>query len=430
MDKKLIFKIGQNTLWQLLAKVVTTTSTLVITIIATRQLGVTGYGNFMKAFSLVTPFYMVVDFGLNATVLKLFVGQRKPSLILSQLFGLRTTTSLLLIGLISLVTVVLPHYDGADRGFSPLVKVAILILSLTILFQSVFLSANSFFQYQLRYDRSLMATLVGSLMSVLAVALLTAVKPNLLFLVMGYTAGSAALAGASYLLLKERVGVIRPSFNLASWQQLLAKTWPIGLALIVNLIYFRADALILALVRPTSEVAVYGLAYRIFEVSLVLPVFMVNALYPVLLVLVKDKRQFFQTCVRTVLGLGLTAILVASFIILTANQLVILVGGVAFGGAVLALKILALGLPFFYVSALLMWLLVVFERQRTLIFVYGLGGLFNVISNLILIPQFGYLAAAVTTGLSELLVFLTSFILVIAAWRRFQTAPVNGKISN
>ncbi|MEM3063572.1 MAG: polysaccharide biosynthesis C-terminal domain-containing protein [Nitrososphaerota archaeon] len=100
-----------------------------------------------------------------------------------------------------------------------------------------------------------------------------------------------------------------------------------------------------------------------------------------------------------------------------AGFLVRLAGGREFAEATLALKILSLGFVLFYLSALTMWLLVVFDKQFWLIVVYGVGSVFNLLINLALIPTFGYLAAAVTTGLSELVIFVMSALLVVRFFR-------------
>jgi len=52
-----------------------------------------------------------------------------------------------------------------------------------------------------------------------------------------------------------------------------------------------------------------------------------------------------------------------------------------------------------------------------LIIVYGAGALFNVLANLIFIPQFGYLAASVITVVSEALITLLLWLAIMKARR-------------
>ena len=84
-----------------------------------------------------------------------------------------------------------------------------------------------------------------------------------------------------------------------------------------------------------------------------------------------------------------------------------------FESSKLPLVILASGIPFFFLSALLWHVLIIFGKQKNLVLVYGAGALFNLITNLIFIPKFGYLAAAATTVISEafILLLLTAAVL-------------------
>ena len=431
MDKKLFLKISQNTFYQALAKIATAFSTIIITVIITRRLEVTGYGDFIKAFSYVTLFYMVADFGFNATTLKLFTTY--PQIIkktIRSLFGLRIAISLVLIIAVIISTLFLPYNLVSGQGFNPSVKIAITIISATILCQGLFLSANSYFQHRLKYDQTFLATLISSLVTVIVVAWLLKISLSIAAVATGVIIGSVFLAASSYLLLSKQIGFFVPTVDFKSWRLFLQKTWPIGLALILNLIYFRVDTLIISIVRPTEEVALYGLAYKIFETTLVAPIFFINALYPALLNVFKENFEKFKKISQTAFWLLLLAsTLISIFLASLAEPLIQIIAGFKFLAAVTALQILAAGIPFFYLSALLMWLLVVFEKQKWLLGIYGFGALFNLTSNLLFIPKFGYLAAAVTTGLSEAIILFISFYLVSRSFRENQAAFKDVKIS-
>jgi len=92
-----------------------------------------------------------------------------------------------------------------------------------------------------------------------------------------------------------------------------------------------------------------------------------------------------------------------------------------FSGSVLALQILAAGIPLFFLSALLWHVLIIYNRQKYLIVVYGAGAIFNFVANFILIPRFGYLAAAAVTVISEAIILLLLF---WAAYLKGKTAKV------
>ena len=141
--------IAANTLAQIASKVITASSTLIVTLIIAKSLGPQGYGDFIKIFVFVGYFYTFVDFGLNTIFVKQSPknGQKTFRLLL----GLRTTIALASIFSAILISQIMPFNPSTSIGMSPLVKTGIAIASLTILTQVFFQSANGFFQKKLKY---------------------------------------------------------------------------------------------------------------------------------------------------------------------------------------------------------------------------------------------------------------------------------------
>ena len=57
---------------------------------------------------------------------------------------------------------------------------------------------------------------------------------------------------------------------------------PLGLALAINELYFRADTLIISLYEPYEEVGLYTLAFRILEFTLALGTIFLTTVFPLL----------------------------------------------------------------------------------------------------------------------------------------------------
>lgn len=76
-----------------------------------------------------------------------------------------------------------------------------------------------------------------------------------------------------------------------------------------------------------------------------------------------------------------------------------------------ALQILIWYLPISFTNGLLQYVLIAVNRQRILSVAFAVGVAFNITANLLLIPPFGYLAAAVVTVVSEV-VLLAPFLWV------------------
>jgi len=403
MFKKVIY----NTSSQLIAKLVSASITLLVTILIGRNLGEAGFGDFTKIFVFIGYFYTFSDFGLNAIYVKITKTPQEQISNLKVLLGTRLVLTTFLAALAILISQFLPYNHDLLVGFSPLVKTGIILTSLTIITQGLLTTANAFFQKNLRYDLSALSVIFGYLVVLIATIIASVTQKGLLAYTAAYIYGGITFVLAAYLFIYKKVGkIILPHFSLQRSFELIKNAWPIGTALILNLIYFRIDIFILSSSRSSAEVGIYGLAYQFFEASLAVPIFFANTLYPVLTNSYHQNLGIFKKEVRFWLKILLAvSIALAIFLFVIANFIPLIYEG-RFGGSVAALQILALGMPFFFISALLWHLLILYNRQKFLILIYGSGAAFNLIANLIFIPVYGYLAAAIITVFSEALVLL------------------------
>ena len=397
-------EIISNTLIQLFGKAISTASSLIITFLIGRYLGKTFYGDFTKVFATVTFLFMVLDFGLNATVVKRIA--KKPQSKTKEfqhLFGLRLVAAVLLyLGLIVILTVI-PTPVG--QGYNALVKISIAVFGLQYLSQATFLSCNAIFQSRLQYIRSVTASTLGSLAQLGLIVYLVFTNTSLPAVAAAHLVGSLIIATISLVQLRPFVTGLLPRLNLLHARKLIIETAPIGLALVLNLFATRGDTILLTVMRPTDEVGFYGLARRIFDVTLVFPTFFMNAVYPVFLQKLKISPQRIKPLFKKAL---LVLLLVASVTLITlmvAAPLITLIRP-EFAPAILALRILALALPLFFVTSLLLWTIIATEQQALLIKIYSLAFAFNLIINFLAIPHLGFRAPAIAAGLTEALVLL------------------------
>ena len=177
--------------------------------------------------------------------------------------------------------------------------------------------------------------------------------------------------------------------------------------------YGHADSVILTLTRTTTEVGVYGLAYKVFELALVFPTFFMNAVYPMML----ETDRFKTILKRSLVFLILASCVMIPVVWFAAPYLSRIQDG--FAASVPALRVLSLSLPFFFVSALTMWALIALKRHMLLAGIYGGGMILNISLNLFFIPVWGYMAAAWITVVSEGLVLLVSGFFLYEAYRSY-----------
>ena len=302
----------------------------------------------------------------------------------------------------------------------------------TIVFQALTTTANALFQKHLRYDLATIGIVVGSFVSLGLVWVTTrgGVPSGIMPGVVSLLIGSAATAIVGLRFVRTFVKSIHISFSFTRLTSLFVASLPLGLTLLFNLVYFHVDSVILTLTRSTAEVGIYGLVYKVFELPLVVPTFFMNALYPVMLQMkkrdlglnlpagkagIKDLRiynqEFISLVSRSALFLFLIS-LILSLVLWFAAPLIVLIKRDFLSG-ISALRILSLGLPFFFLSSLTMWILIAARKQTILAYIYGVSMLMNISLNILYIPVFGYMAAAWITVVSEAVVLLLSSVVVL-----------------
>lgn len=393
-------KIFTNTFAQVLIRFTTSMTTFVIAVLVSYFLGLDLFGSYTKIITFVTFFYLFIDFSLNTAYLKLHQGNEHEHLY--RLLAVRLVIALSLFIGISLVTFPLPYDSRTDIGFSYLEKTGIILLSLTFFIQAFILSASALLQKHLAYTKLLLPTLTSSVVLLVCAAGAIFFKNFYLLLASYILSGSiyCVLVGKQlkkdFLQRNMSVKDIKPFAK-----KLLVASFPLGIMIIMNLLYFKSDIFVLSLYRSTFDVGVYGLSYRLFEFLLVIPAFFSSSVYPLLLEKqhTQEFTKLFRTYLRTLIFISLPTTVIAFFgieILSFIKQ--------DFSFAITPFRILLISLPVFFVTSLLQWVLIIKEKTFHLIMLYATTLVLNITLNFWYIPRYGYNAAAVSTVIAEIIV--------------------------
>ncbi len=394
-----LIKISQQTLWQLLGKAVTSISTFVILGILARNYGKEGVGVYTLAATYLAIFYLLADFGFNTHLLKELKSKNLNLKIEYQkLLGTRILWSAMLI---AVALALLPFWPFTTADFQK----TVLIGSLAILGSAIFTTNNLVFQYRLKYEFSTLSIAVGTLAGLGIFYWLVQIKQPLPNLIFNQLISWGFLVIVSFLLLRKIFQNISPNFSLPYTKSLFKEAWPIAGTLALNVVYFRADAFILAFYKGVAEAGVYNLAYALFQTALVLPAFVINSYYPLMVKSLKDVKLI-------ALVLALMGLVGTLLTYLLAPVIVNILSGPDFGGAITSLRILSLGFPVYFLSAFLMMLLIIRKKYLFLLLIYGVGLVFNLLANLNFIPQYSFLAASWVTVLAEVLILILQLIVL------------------
>lgn len=391
-----IIKVFSQTLWQVSGKAITSVTTLFLLGFVSRSFGSSGVGYLTLALSYIGFFALFVDLGLNGYLLPKFLESNYEK-VWQKLFGLRLLMAAISVGFAYTLILLLP---GINESFKNLVLIGAFI---AIFEQAIFSCATVIFQSKLRYDLAAYATTLGYIGIIVSAAFANYFNLGLGFFMLSYAFGWIILSLLSLILVFKFTKTILPEYDLKFIKNVFKSSWPISATLILNLIYFRLDSFFISWFRNFSEVGIYNLAYQVFQSALVLPVFIMNGYYPLMVKNLNENKDKFLISLKKafilMLGLGFAGT-VATFIF--GDFIInIIAGNNLFSDSATVLKILSLGFPLFFISALLMWVLVTLKEYKILVRIYFFGLVVNIVLNLIFIPQFSYIAASIITVLSE-----------------------------
>ncbi len=404
-------KIARNTIYQMVMRAASAITVLLATIFIARYFGLSGYGDFIKITAYVGLFYLLADFGLNAV----FLQKTEKEIGFRDLLYLRIIAAIILIFAAIGISFFLPYNKPFNLGFSLQDRIGIIIFSLTIFSQAVIFSSAAIFQKKLRYDLSMKAGIIGSIVALVSVVLSISLSLSLSYVLAGFVLGALTTAIFSLIFTQE---IIMPfSFNFPAVRKLLRESLPLGTMLVFNLVYFKTDIFLLSVLKPASDVGIYGLSGKFFEFIIALPLFLSNALYPTLL-----EKQRFANFLHD--GKKYLILFIAiSFIVLIPSwflsPLVSLIKP-EFSPAIIPLRILLIFLPFFFATSILQWILIARKKQIYLMYVYIGATVANISLNLIFIPKYSYIASAIITGIVEAIVFIPLFVMVFLMPKFYQ----------
>ncbi|MDE2816459.1 MAG: flippase [Chloroflexota bacterium] len=412
-------RIARNALVPLLAMVIARGLMWAFAAYYLRVLGEENYGYYAHAVNLIGFFGPLTDFGLGVLLTREV--SRRPDAAAVYFAIVQRVRMLLSVAAIPVVLLIMAGIWYADVVPANAILTAGL-LAVALIPANAAGTASSLFAARERMDYTALVQIATALFTVglgtVAIAL------GWGYVGLAVTAFIANVVTA-FVLLR---ALPREATGRAPWDGQLARTLmlaslPLMLNALLNVIFFRIDIQVLAMARDISEVGFYGAAYKYVEAFALLPSALVLALFPALSRIAPTDRAalqgIFNKALQFMLVLAVGGAVCFSWY---ATSFIWLIGGEKFlpHGAT-ALAILIWFLPLSYVNAITQYVLIALDQQKWIAIAFALATAFNLITNIIFVPQYGYAAAAVTTVLSEL-VLLAPFFVIARRWE--VTIPV------
>lgn len=396
--------LAWNTIIQVLGKIVSTAFGVFIVGFLTRYLGQEGFGIYTTANAYLQIFALLLDLGLNVSLVAM-LGEHAGDetyerRCVSAVFTLRIVMAVIILGVSPLLwSLLYPSEAG--------LTMAITALTGAFFFPALNQVVIGVQQRHLKMGASAISENIGRI--ILVIGLLCAQGLGWGLVPIMWLISLAALGNFAYNIWMARsLGHFRWNWDPAFWKTALARSWPIGVSIAFNLVYFKADTLILSRVRSLTETGVYGAAYRVLEILITVPFLYAGVLLPLLSSALgkKDTTKFAHYISRSIEVMWILAAPMVAGTLALGPQLLSLVAGPEFRESGEIMRVLILAVAIIYINTVYSYGVVAINGQKKMLPIYIVTALITLGGYILFIPKYGMWSAAWLTVISEALIIL------------------------
>jgi O-antigen/teichoic acid export membrane protein len=247
-------------------------------------------------------------------------------------------------------------------------------------------------------------------------AVMLSVAPLLIWKGFGLRGVIAAEVLAALLGTAVAVAAIAPSVDFKgvqryNFRELARSILAFNIYPFIATIYDRVDIILLAKLAGNVATAIYSVPYRVFASLSIIPYGTMGALLPVFSAagITRETRDDCRRAMKFLYLIALQAVLLA---LAFARPAIMALLGKSYSGSIITIRILAwASIPVFLNHALNVLLLAA-RKEKIFVWTASICTIFNVSANLLLIPRFSFMGAAVATLLTELLLLAQNCYLV------------------
>jgi stage V sporulation protein B len=394
---KLAQKIALNSSAQTARQLFFAATGIVSVGVAARYLTVDQYGGVLAALVLLSLFSVATDFGISMMTVRA-IAREPENAVAIQSSAFWVWTAFVIPTALAIMAVSQIAYPGPENATT---RDSVLVLMATFPLRPWAGVADTRAIAQQRVWVTALGSIGARALSMLAVVLAALLDFGPLGIAGAFASGYVLESLFSIVLVRPHVR-LRLGLDRARIWSLIVAAAPLGMIMVINGLYFRIDGLLLSVLGTNAELAVYGVAYKAFDVLLALPGFVMITLVPELARLDPAEPRFQTLVQRAFTGMCFLALPIVGFSLLGREAMVALAGGkYADGGLVLTLIMLSVSCA--CLQGVFGYTLVAQGKQGVLLRVSAAVLVLNGALNLVAIPLWGDRGAAAVLVVSELL---------------------------
>lgn len=386
-----------NTSWLIAERVFRMVLGLVTAVAVARVLGPDKFGLLSYAQSIILLFSMFASVGLDAVVVREIVKDNsKTNLLMGTAFAIKLAGVLLIAPLLAAAI----QFSSADSETRRLIYVFYLAY-----FFQCFDVIDFYFQSKVVSKLAAIARAMGfTVLSFGKLAFLALGMPLLAFAIIAVIETMIVAAGLIYFYRRYCDGrLIAWQFDRALAKQLLKSSLPLAFSGLVVSIYMRADQIMIKEMLDAAAVGQYVAAVQLSEAWYFIPTVIASSVFPAIIEARELHAEVYRLRLRQLYStLVCLAFLVAIPATVLADPMVSILYGAAFEGTGSVLTVHIWSGVFVFLAVASGKYMTLEGWETKILKRHVLGATLNIGLNLLAIPRYGGVGAALATLLSWL----------------------------
>ncbi|MDD2487029.1 MAG: oligosaccharide flippase family protein [Candidatus Gracilibacteria bacterium] len=427
-------KVYFNTIAQLAGKVSTAFISIFLIKILTNYLSVDDYGLYSKVYNYLSIFAVIADMGLFTITIREISANKDNKAIVQKIIGnmmtIRMSLGIAIIFLSVGIAYFLPGYN------SKLALYSIFITSFFVFFGLMNSAILSLLQAYLKTEFSFISTTVGKLSNFAFVLLvifvlfpkaMVASDPSLqfqsfLWLMFAGVFGNIVMTSIIYMYSR-KVEKISFGFDLAHIKNLVKTSIPYGIAMFLNVVYFKIDVIILSLMEDknivNTSIGLYSVPMKIVEVGMLFGGLFLQSMLPLFTNAIKKKEseEMYSLVSRSYKLLFAFGIAIVGFSLANGFGILSLVANKEYldhtkyiYNSLDSFNIVVFVFLFCFISSIFTYILIANNEQGRLLKVNFYLTILNIILNVALIPKFSFIGSSIATLISQIVMLVYIYI--------------------
>lgn len=392
--------VAKNTFWLTVSNLGGRLLRAVVIIYAARILGAAGWGEFSYTITLVAFLTIFIDFGINAVLI------RESSKNITEEERLKTlSTSFFIKSLLLTLGVLIVIFAAPYFVTLPGAKALLPIVSLILIFDTLREFGFSLIRALEKMEWEAAIFLLTNAGIVVFGLVFLRLAPTAKSFAWGYVAGTALGVAATFYALRKYFSGIVSFFSKDLVKPILRTAWPFAITGALGVFLTNTDILIIGWLKSAADVGFYSAAIRIIQLLYLLPSVLQVSTLPLLSRLANTDNVKFRRVLESMISLVFLAsipLAIGGFIL--GDEIIKLLFGSAYLPGALSFKILMLTMIIDFPAVVISGAIFTYNHQKSLIVSAALGGGFNVLFDLLLIPPFGIVGSAFATLFAQFII--------------------------